>query len=395
MVIEEAGMALAEDVGPAINAFLETRPTSPRVLAMGEPTHWLEALPRLRNRVFQHLVEHHGYRALAIESCCMKGLVANAYVVDGAGTVDEALENGFSHGFGQFDSSRELIEWMRAYNQDHGDDPVRFFGADGPLEITEAASPREAITGLNAFFGSPYEVDDLLGPDERWTNPDAAMDPTQSVGSSDDVRQLRLIADDLRARVVTETPRLVAQSRDDWWLARLYARTANGLLRYHENMAWNSPQRIPRLLAIRDGMMAENLKAVTEYGKTMVAAHNKHLQREKSVWEFADAVQEWWSAGAIVSAELGDQYAFLATAIGTAADYDIGAPAPDTLEGSLSGDCVLESSRIDTTGLRMRDDNDHRWFPIDPAHIKDTDGIVFIKDVPRQSDLASASTRPH
>ncbi|ONI78590.1 hypothetical protein ALI144C_27615 [Actinosynnema sp. ALI-1.44] len=377
-------MALSEDVGPAVNAFLETRPTTPHVFAMGEPTHWVEALPRLRTRVFQYLVEHHGYRALAIESCCMKGLVANAYVVDGVGSVDDALENGFSHGFGQFESSRELLEWMREYNRTH-DDPVRFFGFDGPLEITEAASPRQAITGLNAFFGSPYEVDELLGPDERWTNPDAAMDPTQSVGSSDDVERLRLIVDDLRGRVVAETPRLIARSRDDWWLARLYARTANGLLRYHATMAWNSPERIPVLLAIRDAMMAENLKAVTEYGKTMVFAHNKHLQREKSVWEFADATQEWWSAGAILGAELGAGYTFLATAIGSAPDFEIGTPAPGTLEGSLPRDCVLESSRIDTTGLKMRDDNDHRWFPIDPAHVKDTDGIVFLKHVPPQS----------
>nr|WP_052478606.1 erythromycin esterase family protein [Kibdelosporangium sp. MJ126-NF4] len=391
MLIEEAGMAIAEDVGPAINAFLETRPVRPRVLGLGEPTHGLESLTRLRQRVFQHLVEKHGYRALAMESCCLKGLIVDDYVVHGTGTLDEVVREGISHEWGKYESSRELIAWMREYNTTH-EEPVRFYGFDGPLEITEAASPRQAITRLNAYLGSPYTVDELLGPDERWTNPDAAMNPTVSVGSSDDVKELRLIVDDLTGRLIADKPRLMAQSRADYWLAQLYARTANGLLRYHTQMAWNSPQRIAQLLAIRDSMMAQNLLAIAERGKVFVHAHNTHLQRNAGCWQFAGALQEWWPAGAIVSAELGDQYTFLATAIGTAPEYDIGEPAPDTLEGLLPGDCVLESSRVDTTGLRKRTDNDYRWFPLDPAHVKDTDGIVFIKNVLPPSDWASAAT---
>lgn len=390
MVIEEAGMALTDDIGTAIDAFMETRPTSPRVFALGEPTHGLEALPRLRNRVFQHLVARHGYRAFALESCCIRGLAVDAYVVHGVGTLDSVLRDGFSHGWGEHEANRELVEWMREYNQGH-DEPVRFFGVDGPLEMTEAASPRQSITWLNTYLGAPFDVDGLLGPDERWTNPDAAMNPAVSVGSSDDVGQLRLVVDDLRGRLHAEMPRLLAQSPDDYWLARLHARTANGLLRYHTQMAWNSPERIARLLAIRDSMIAQNLTAVAELGKVMVYAHNKHLQREPATMFFADAWQEWWSGGAIVSAELGEEYTFLATAIGTAPDHGIGEPAPDTLEGTLPGDCLLESGRIDTTGLKMRDDNDYRWFPIDPAHVKDTDGIVFLKNVPPRSGSASAA----
>ena len=44
---------------------------------------------------------------------------------------------------------------------------------------------------------------------------------------------------------------------------------------------------------------------------------------------------EWWSAGAIVSAQLGEGYAFLATALGTIRHHGVDAPPPDTVEGML------------------------------------------------------------
>ncbi|MEV5892851.1 hypothetical protein [Nonomuraea fuscirosea] len=64
---------------------------------------------------------------------------------------------------------------------------------------------------------------------------------------------MRLIADDLVALLETQAPRLSAKDRER---AELYGRTAVGLLRYHDGMAEASPDRIGRLSALRDGMMA-------------------------------------------------------------------------------------------------------------------------------------------
>lgn len=59
------------------------------------------------------------------------------------------------------------------------------------------------------------------------------------------------------------TPHLITStSRDDWERARLYGRTATGLLRYHHPMADTSPTRMTRLCALRESMMAHNLLAV-------------------------------------------------------------------------------------------------------------------------------------
>lgn len=396
MKLREAGWPITDTVAPALDEFLRTLPQIPHVLGLGEPTHGEETFLQVRNQMFKHLVEHYGFRVFTFESDCVAGLKIDAYVRDGIGSLDDVMRTGFTHGFGDSRANRDLVTWMRAHNEDRPvEERLRFFGCDAPTEITHAESPREALTALNLYLGEPFEVDELLGDDERWTNPDAAMDPTKSVGSSEDVVKLRLIADDLNSLLVANTPRLIAESRDDWWRARMYGRTAAGLLRYHTAMAWNSPARIPLLLSIRDAMMSENLKSIAELGRTLVFAHNQHLRRERSGMDFAGVFQQWWSAGAIISAQLGDMYAFLATAIGSMPRHGIEEPPADTLEGvlyGLPGDHIVKSADIDRTGLVKRT-SDYRYFPLEPDLVDDQHGILFIKRIPPLSGQASAAGR--
>lgn len=117
-------------------------PVTPRLLALGEPTHGEADLLDLRNDLFRQLVEQEGYRTIAIESDCLMGLVVDDHVTSGAGTLDEAMERGFSHGWGAFPGNRELVRWMRAYNDGRpASEQVRFAGFDGPLEITAPRAP--------------------------------------------------------------------------------------------------------------------------------------------------------------------------------------------------------------------------------------------------------------
>ncbi|MBN6051548.1 erythromycin esterase family protein, partial [Nonomuraea sp. RK-328] len=318
------------------------------------------------------------------------GLVVDDYVTTGAGTLDDVMERGFSHNFGTFPANRELVRWMREYNEEH-DEKLRFFGFDGPLEYW-AASPRQALTSLYALLDGPQPcteetLDTLLGPDDRWENEAAAMDPSQSIGRSADAQRLRLITDDLVALLDTQAPRLSAADRER---AALYGRTAVGLLRYHYGMADASPDRWARLSALRDAMMAANLRAVAEQGPALVFASNLHLQRNKSLMSLGDQTLEWWSAGAIAATRLGDRYAFLASAFGTVGD-DI--PSPDTVEGVLSA-LPSEHSLVDARRLAEaiakpapRASKDFAYFPLDPAQLDMIDGIVFLKQAVRLKKL--------
>ncbi|MFF3363959.1 erythromycin esterase family protein [Streptomyces misionensis] len=382
-------------------AVMRLLPARPRLLALGEPTHGEDTLLRLRNELFRQLVEQEGYRTVAIESDCIGGLVVDDHVTSGTGTLDHVMEHGFGHGWGAFAANRELVRWMRAYNDGRPrSEQVRFAGFDGPLEMTGAASPRGALTALHGYLAERIDarllpctartLDRLLGADDRWTDPAAMTDPARSVGRSAEAGQLRLLADDLVALLDAHAPHLAAVSaREEWDRARLYGRTATGLLRYHHWTADPSPARMTRLCALRDLMMARNLCALAERGPVLVHAHNSHLQREKSSMRMWQGPVEWWSAGALVSARLGDAYAFVPTALGTLRHRGVDTPAPDTLEGLLyalpEDHCVVDAARLATVlGDRRPAHRVSPWFgyaPFDPAHLADSDGLLFVKDV--------------
>jgi erythromycin esterase-like protein len=387
-------------------AVMKLLPDRPRLLAVGEPTHGEDTLLHLRNELFRQLVEQEGFRTIAIESDCVRGLVVDDYVTSGTGTLDEVMEHGFSHpdlGLSTSEANRELVRWMRAHNDGRpASERIRFAGFDGPLEITHAASPRQALTALHGYLAAWVDadllpctaetLDHLLGTDDRWTIPAAMMDPSESVGRSAEASRLRLLADDLVSLLDEQTPHLItATSRDDWDRARLHGRTATGLLRYHHWMADTSPSRMTRLLGLRDQMMAHNLLAVAEQGPALIHAHNAHLQRVKSTMQMWEGPVEWWSAGAIVSAHLGEGYAFVATALGTIRDQGVDTPPPDTLEGLLyalpEDRCVLDAPQLAAAlGDTRPAPRVSPWFgysPLDPAHLADSDGIVFVKDVPQ------------
>ncbi|GHH50873.1 erythromycin esterase family protein [Streptomyces candidus] len=383
---------------------MELLPGRPRVLALGEPTHGEDVLLDVRNELFRQLVEQEGYRTVAIESDCLRGLRVDDYVTSGTGTLDDVMRRGFSHGLGASTANRELVRWAREFNEERpADDQVRLAGFDGPLEISHAESPRKALTALHACLTSaavdaglfpctPETLDRLLGDDDRWTDPAAMRDPARSVGRSTEADRLRVLADDLVALLDAQAPHLVAAtSRDVWERARLYGRTAVGLLRYHYWMADTSPSRMTRLLGVRDQMMADNLLALAERSPLLAHAHNSHLQREKSTIRMWDhPLLEWWSAGALVSTHLGEQYAFVATALGTIRHQGVDTPPQDTLEGLLhalsEGRFLLDAGRLSTflgdLPLRPRESPWFGYAPLDPTHLPRINALVFLKDTP-------------
>lgn len=394
-----------KDTAHAVDAaaLMGLLPSRPRLLALGEPTHGEDSLLELRNEIFRRLVEQEGYRTIALESDCLRGLMVDDYVTSGTGTLDEVMEHGFSHGWGASAANRALVRWMRTHNDGlPASEGIRFAGFDGPLEITGAASPRRALTALHGYLADRVDekllpcgartLDRLLGDDERWTDPAVMTDPARSVGRSAEADRLRLLADELVTLLDTQTPHLItATSRDDWDRACLHGRTATGLLRYHHGIADTSPARMTRLCALRDSMMAHNLLALAARGPVLVHAHNSHLQREKSSMRMWEGRVEWWSAGALVSARLGEEYAFVATALGTIRHQGVDTPPQDTVEGLLyelpQDPCLVDPRRL---ALALGDTPSaprvSPWFgyaPLDPAHVAGIDGLVFVKDVPR------------
>jgi erythromycin esterase-like protein len=394
---------MESEFGPALSRFLDSLPTRPRLLGLGEPTHGADEFLQVRNRMFRWLVEHEGYRSIALESDVLAGHTVDAYVTGGPGELDEVMSTGFSHGFGAAAANRELVAWMREYNAER--DPaehLRFDGFDAPLEMASAPSPRGSLCAVRDHLAAHVdaallpagaaELERLAGDDGRWSATEAVMDPARSVGDSQDARALRLLADDLTALLATETPGLVAAtSVEEWRRARLHARTAVGLLRYHAILADPREIRIARASAQRDAMMADNLLDIVERearcgttpgGPTLVFAHNLHLQRVSSTMTMGGIGLQWWSAGAITETVLGDGYAFVATALGSAPARGLGEPAPDTLEGLLTelGEGLHHADDLKGRQLVPRA-GEYWYFPLHPEHLEGADAVLFVREI--------------
>jgi len=321
------------------------------LLGLGEALHGGEDILVLRNQLFQHLVEAHGYSAIAIESSFPRAYLVNEYVAGRGPTSYEAIQDtGFSHGFGHLFANRELVEWMRDYNADPTHHiTLQFYGFDSPTEMMGSDSPRQVLSFVLDYLASIDEalsqhyrscIDQLLGPDAVWENPAATMDPTQSIGLEPAARALRIETEELIADLQIRRPELVTKSNKRRYLEALqYAGVARQLLNYHAALARDSSDRVARLLGMRDALMADNLAYIVAHergqGKVLVFAHNSHLQRGKAAMQLGSEVYTWWPVGAHLQEMLGSCYVVIGSAVGESLANGIGQPEAGTLERRL------------------------------------------------------------
>lgn len=296
---------------------------SHELVGLGEPTHGDAAFGAARNEVFARLVER-GFRSFALESDRVAGLIVDDFVREGIGTLDAAMREGFSHGFGAFDANRELVAWMREYNEDRPPaERLSFHGIDATLEFT-GASPRADLEYARDYLGldlggADFDITGLAGEDERWSRIEAVTDPAASPGDTPEARKLRVIADDMLTWLYARAPELIAAtSRSDWRRAEVRLVSALGLLRYHRQAAQRleESERWSRLSGVRDALMAGNLLGIRGIedvrGPTLVSAHNVHLQRNESRMSMSGMDLAWFGTGAVAASLLGERYAFIA-----------------------------------------------------------------------------------
>ncbi|WP_454195311.1 erythromycin esterase family protein [Nocardia sp. Marseille-Q1738] len=377
-------------LGRVLDELLAARTEPPALLALGEPTHGIEAFPLLRNEFLSHLVDR-GYRSIVLETDVFAASVVDGYVGGGTAEIDEVLATGFSHGFGAVPGNRALVEWLRAHNAGRApSDRVRFYGFDAPVEYSGAPSPRRALFSVIDYLPaalrpeSVRDLDALLGEDADWTNQAAMFDPAASVGDSDRARALRIVADDLASALRRAAPRLRPADATGYDHAAAHARTAQGLLRYHAAMASPAPDRIATLLSLRAEMMAENLLAIVAQeqrrGPSLVFAHNEHMQRAQSPMPVGEDDVNWCSAGALVGLTLGERYVFVATDASPHSD-------PDTLQRVLA-EATTRRALFPAQALRAAlppsigtgEPIVPGHIPLNPADLDGTDAVIFVAD---------------
>lgn len=388
----------------AVDTMIASLDDSVELLGFGEALHGGEEILLLRNRLFQRLVEAHGYRVIAIESSFPRARIVNEYVAGGGpASYEEMQATGFGPAFGGLEANRELVDWMRHYNAAPSHHvKLQFYGFDIPSGTVGIGSPRHVLSFVCAYLASIDQtsgqkhgerIEALLGDDFDWENPAAMMDPARSIGLSPAATALRIETEDLISELRARRPELIALSDELQYAEALhYASMARQLLNFHAAMA--RPVDYAERLGIRDALMADNLLYMLNRergrGKILVFAHNSHLKRGTAQWQIGDDIHTWWPAGAQIDSMLGRRYAIIGSAVGVSAANGIAQPEPGTLEArliALPGPALfipthrgagLPFSEIDALPTRSGSRKNPTYFALTPQSFTDFDWLAVL-----------------
>ncbi|GAA4502468.1 erythromycin esterase family protein [Actinoallomurus oryzae] len=105
------------------------------VVGIGESTRFSRETFGVRDLLFRRLVERHGFRALALQDDVGVAARIDRYVRLGEGSAESALAEAWRP-WRTAEMAAALL-WIRAFNRDVPDDPVRIFGVK-PLQARPA-----------------------------------------------------------------------------------------------------------------------------------------------------------------------------------------------------------------------------------------------------------------
>jgi erythromycin esterase-like protein len=359
------------------------------LLAFGEPTHQEPAFGHVRNELFARLAEH-GFRSIAIESDRVAGLAVDAYVRDGVGTLDAVMKDGFSHTFGELAPNRDLVAWMREYNETRPpEQQLAFHGFDASTETMSAPSPRTYLEHARDYLGLDQDFATLLGDDERWSRTEAVWYASESIGDTPEAHHVRAMADDMLVELYARAATLIAAtSRAAWFTAKTHLTAGLGLLAYHRQASRPLDQnaRVSLLMGVRDGLMARNLLDIRDVeqrrGPLFVFAHNQHLRRTQGAWQLGDMALTWSPAGATVASLLAEKYVFVAGSIGRSEALGLADPEPGTYEALLQHDKGWRLTPSDAvpaaTRTRTGAAPEKGYFPLDAADVAGADAVLHL-----------------
>jgi len=397
----------SENFNKAVDQLMDSL-GSVKLLGFGEALHGGEEILRLRNRLFQRFVELYGFSAIAIESSFPRAQITNEYVLGrGPKSYEELHHIGFGQDFGKLEANRELVEWMKEYNANPTHQTkLRFYGLDIPTGTIGIASPRQVLNFVLDYLSSVdnekrgkqrERIEDLLGQDVDWENPEAHMDPTKSIGLSPNAIALRIETEDIIAELQARRPEWIAKSDRDLFLEALqHARVARGLLNFHASMARSSGRYAERL-GVRDMLQADNLLYMVSLeenrGRVFAFAHNSHLKRGTAEWQLGPELVTWWPAGSQLREILGEGYAVIGTGLGVSEDNGIGEPEEGTLEVRLTATEGplrlipthrgegLPTAEIATLTVRAGSAKNPTYIPLTPQSFTDFDWLAIFDSV--------------
>ncbi|PJN02855.1 hypothetical protein CG740_13940 [Streptomyces sp. CB01201] len=141
------------------------------IVGIGGSTRFSREISGTQDRLLRRLVLHHGFRALAVQDGAGAGAALDRYVSGGPGSAADALAHAWRPQ--RTEETAAALEWIRAFNREHPNDPVRVFGVkpaqagrddyDAVLAYAHASAPPEQLAAMEAHLGpirSAHDIDE-------------------------------------------------------------------------------------------------------------------------------------------------------------------------------------------------------------------------------------------
>jgi erythromycin esterase len=313
-----------------------------KIVALGEPAHGAQEPLALRNRIFRHLVEHHGFTAIAVETAFAESRRIHEFVRGGEGDAASIVRRHMSYGFGRFAENVALVQWLHDFNRQNPDRrKVNFYGIDVGLKPPQFAVPTP--TALADALSFLERVDPVAaGPVKSVLQP--ALERLRSnkneAGFPSDAELVAV--DELGSILERQRPGYIeAHGRADFEWAAHSAAMAREEFRYARLNPGGDGSGIPpgawRSMNTRDAAMAASVRWILSRegsaGRILVFAHNAHVMA-------ADVRGGLWSAlerpavpmGRHLRSGFGASLVILGVAAGANGE---GFPAPSSTSGSF------------------------------------------------------------
>lgn len=303
-----------------------------KIVGLGEPTHGQKEINQLRDRITRYLIEHQGFRVVAMEDSAIRCRIVNDFIVHGQGTTIGALS---SQSFWTWKTREVLamIEWLRGWNVDHADDPVRFIGID----IQDIATPASELFGVL----SRIDLDTSLEFNERLTAIGAIQIWDEDPLPDDTFATHMATMSEIRE--LLETSRDVSPEDLDLGLdCVLSIEQTLRLVRW--GMPTDYSERTAERWNRRDDVMATRALAPTLDGDRVILwAHNGHVQSEQMDGLPPGAV----TMGQVLRAHLSLEYCVISGVFGSGSyraintetsmleSIDVGDPPVNTIDHEL------------------------------------------------------------
>ncbi len=130
-----------------------------RIIGLGESTHGTKEFFHMKTRIFQYLVENHGFKAFLFEMDFSEALLFNDWIqyrIDG--DIGELMKNNMYFWTWRTSEVWSLLEWMRSYNKGKDDeDMIAFYGVDSQTSFYDIRYIRNLLSDLNIAINADLD----------------------------------------------------------------------------------------------------------------------------------------------------------------------------------------------------------------------------------------------